>query len=61
MEGETHDVKWLNHNHPLSNDRAGILNIQSLCGIKADVTDPISGSRAREKASSGLISGAYSN
>lgn len=60
-EGETHDVMWLNHNHPLSNDRAGILNIQSFCGIKADVTDPISGSRAREKASSGLISGAYSN
>lgn len=52
-----HDGKWLSHKYTLSNVRAGISNIQSLCYIKAYATDPILGSGAREDIS-GLISGA---
>lgn len=47
--------------HPFSNDRAEVLNIQSLCYMNTYVTDTILESRLREITSSGIISEAYNN
>lgn len=40
-------IMGLGYHHPFSNDRAGVLNIQSLCYTNTYVTDTILGSRTR--------------